>query len=303
MSGYEELRLLLGACGEFETRKEICPFCHGGRSGEVSLSVTRFPSNSGAYQCKRASCGKEGWIGERYGTHYKPVVQQKEWEPRIYDGTIEELPDDIANEYANKYGWSPEEVRSSGVGWSPEYRRTVWKINSATGVVRGIELRSLNVAARAKTLHFRHSADPWVGYCGLEREVRPGAGDATCAAGAQGGRSGSGAYVVGGDGSGLVRPTDQVLVAVEDLLSAYRVGQVYPCATIMGSHLTFETLMDLMKVSERIVLCLDRDATEKAEKFAKRFSFLCPSFVHIPLQRDLKYESPDGIREILSQAF
>ncbi len=279
MSGYEELRLLLGACGEFETRKEICPFCHGGRSGEVSLSVTRFPSNSGAYQCKRASCGKEGWIGERYGTHYKPVVQQKEWEPRIYDGTIEELPDDIANEYANKYGWSPEEVRSSGVGWSPEYRRTVWEIRSPTGVRRGIELRSLDAKAWAKTLHFRHSADTWVGYTGLHRH-----------GGVQ--RSANSEGVSG-----------QPLVAVEDLVSAYRVGQVYPCASIMGSHLTFETLTDLMKVSERIVLCLDRDATEKAEKFAKRFSFLCPSFVHIPLQRDLKYESPDGIREILSQAF
>jgi hypothetical protein len=70
----------------------------------------------------------------------------------------------------------------------------------------------------------------------------------------------------------------------------------------MGSHLTFETLVDLMKVSEKIILCLDRDATEKAEKFAKRFSFLCPDFVHIPLTRDLKYESQASIKEILSPA-
>lgn len=82
----------------------------------------------------------------------------------------------------------------------------------------------------------------------------------------------------------------------------HRVGQVYPAACIMGSHLTFETLVDLMKVSEKIILCLDRDATEKAEKFAKRFSFLCPDFVHIPLTRDLKYESQASIKEILSPA-
>ena len=70
----------------------------------------------------------------------------------------------------------------------------------------------------------------------------------------------------------------------------------------MGSHLNFEILVDLMKVSENIVLVLDRDATTKAEKFAKRFSFLCPGIVHIPITRDLKYESPEKIKDILAPA-
>jgi hypothetical protein len=280
VSGYEELRLLLATCQDGETRKEICPFCGGGRSKEASLSITRFDEKSGAYQCKRASCGKEGYLGGNYGTHYKPVAKAKEWEPRIYDGTIEELPDDIADEYAVKYGWTREEVRDAALGWSPEYRRTAWEIRSPTGTRRGIELRTLNGHARAKTLHFRHSADTWVGY--VESDRRSGSE-------AQGGRSGSTE-----DGA-----RNQPLVAVEDLLSAYRVAQVYPAASIMGSHLTFETLTDLMKVSERIVLCLDRDATEKAEKFAQRFMFLCPGFTHIPLQRDLKYEQAEDIKKIV----
>lgn len=67
----------------------------------------------------------------------------------------------------------------------------------------------------------------------------------------------------------------------------------------MGSHLTVETLIDLMKVSQNIVLCLDRDATAKAEKFAKRFAFICPGLVHVPLQRDLKYETDQQIKEII----
>lgn len=70
----------------------------------------------------------------------------------------------------------------------------------------------------------------------------------------------------------------------------------------MGSHLNFEILADLMKVSENLVLVLDRDATTKAEKFAKRYSFLCPGFVHIPITRDLKYESPEKIKDILAPA-
>lgn len=281
MSPYEELRLLLTTLVEGEQRSgEVCPHCRGGRGGEGSLSIVRHSATSGAYKCNRAQCGKEGYIGERFGTHYRPPAQQvkQEWAPRIYDGTIEEVPDAVIKQYSDKYGWSEEDLRASGCGWSPEYRRTTWKICAPDGFVRGIELRTLNPQSRAKTLHFRHSADPWVGY------VR---------------RGGGGEEVAGnGGGNAAIRP----LIAVEDLLSAYRVGQVYPAASIMGSHITFETLVDLMKVSENLVLVLDRDATEKAEKFAKRYSFLCPGFVHIPITRDLKYESQESIKDILAPA-
>ena len=61
--------------------------------------------------------------------------------------------------------------------------------------------------------------------------------------------------------------------------------------------------MDLMGVSENIILCLDRDATQKAEKFAKRYAFICPGLVHVPLQQDLKYENKDRIKEIIEAAF
>jgi hypothetical protein len=290
VSPYEELRLLLTTLVEGEQRSgEMCPFCRGGRSGEGSLSLVRHAVNAGAYKCNRAACGKEGYIGERYGTHYRPPAQQikPEWAPRIYDGTIEEVPDDIIKQYSAKYGWSEEDLRASGCGWSPEYRRTTWKVCAPDGFVRGIELRTLNPQSRAKTLHFRHSADPWVGYVGVHQ--RTGEKD-------PGGRK---ERETAGEAL-LVR--ERCLVAVEDLLSAYRVRQVYPAASIMGSHITFETLVDLMKVSENLVLVLDRDATEKAEKFAKRYSFLCPGFVHIPITRDLKYESPEKIKEILAPA-
>jgi len=278
VSPYEELRLLLTTLGEGEQRSgEICPHCRGGRGGEGSLSITRFQGSSGAYKCNRASCAKEGYLGERVGTHYSPPVKAKEWQPRIYDGTIEQLPDSIIQQYTNKYGWSEEDLRAAGCGWSPEYYRTVWKIHSPTGALRGIELRTFNPQSRAKTLHFRHTSDEWVGYIlrtGNEVSAERSGGSA---------------------GSGLI-------VAVEDLMSAYRVSQVYPAASIMGSHVNFDIMMDLMKVSENVVLVLDRDATAKAEKFAARFSFICPNLVHIPIQRDLKYERLDTIQEIVSQA-
>lgn len=264
MSPYEELRVLLALVGEGQQgEKQTCPFCGGGREREKSLDIVRFEGNSGAYQCKRANCGKEGYIGKRYGTHYTPANRPPAFRPRNFSGTIEKVPDDIAKHYTDKYGWTEREFAESGCGWSPEYNRSVWKICSPTGAIRGFELRSHRDEDRPKTLHYRHSADAWVGYYGL------------------------------GERQGLV-------VAVEDCLSAYKVGRVYPAASIMGSHLTFDMLVDLMKVSENIVLCLDRDATTKAEKFAKRFAFICPNLIHVPLQRDLKYEREEAIKEILT---
>jgi len=277
VSPYEELRLLLTTVGEGEQgEKQICPFCRGGRNGEKSLDLFRHQGGSGAYQCKRANCGKEGYIGESYGTHYTPTNRKKEFEPRIFSGTIEEAPDHVREYYANKYGWDAATVTDAPIRWSPDYQRSVWEVVGPDGAVRGLELRSHRDKDRAKTLHYRHSSEPWVGYFPCDP--------------------------TDGNGASGERPGSKAIVAVEDCLSAYRVSRVFPAASIMGSHLTFDVLMDLMTVSENIVLCLDRDATAKAEKFARRFSFVCPNFIHIPLQRDLKYENEESIRAILNPA-
>jgi hypothetical protein len=263
---YEELRLLLSSIPEqSQGEKQLCPFCGGGRKGERSLDIFHHQGGSGAYQCKRAQCGKEGYIGDSFGTHYTPQQRPKEFEPRIFDGLAEDVPEDVREYYLRKYGWSREDFDRTGCRWSYEYHRTVWQVRAPDGTLRGIELRSHYDKDRAKTLHYRHTSEPWIGYVGVGR-------------------------------------TQGCLVAVEDLLSAHRVSSVYPAASIMGSHLTFDMLMDMTKVSENIVLCLDRDATEKAAKIVKRYAFICPGLVHVPLLRDLKYENKDSIEEILKEA-
>lgn len=267
MYPYEELRLLLASMFEGEQRSgEVCPFCRGGRSGDKSLSIYKSSATSGAYSCKRAKCGKEGYIGERFGTHYTPENRNKEFQPRIYSGNVEEVPDVVREYYIAKYGFTEKDFRDSGCGWSPEYQRTVWAVTAPNHAVRGYELRSHRDEDRPKTLHYRHSPDPWVGYFGAA-------------------------------------PTgNHVIVCVEDLISAYKVGQVYPCASLMGSHINYDIIIDLLAVSDNVVLCLDRDATTKAEKFVKRYQFICPNIVHVPLQQDLKYENKDQIKAIIEPA-
>jgi hypothetical protein len=284
VSPYEELRLLHSTLGEGEQRGgELCPFCRGGRSGEKSLSIKRHLGNSGSYICHRGQCGKEGHIGERYGTHYTPPNRKAEFEPRIFPGIIEnEVPDHVREFYTNKYGWDAETALRAPIRWSPDYQRSVWEIVGPDGTVRGLELRSHRDKDRAKTLHYRHSPEPWVGH------YRTAVHDSQ-----------------GGSGAGSEQPgsTESRIVAVEDLVSAWRVSEVFNSAAIMGSHLNFDILMDLMEVSPNVVLCLDRDATAKAAKFTKRFGFLCPDLIYIPLQRDLKYENNESIKAIVESSF
>jgi hypothetical protein len=68
----------------------------------------------------------------------------------------------------------------------------------------------------------------------------------------------------------------------------------------MGTNLNLDKLLDLLGVSERIVLALDRDATDKALEYAKRYALLAPDMRVLPLQRDLKYEDTTTIREMMS---
>lgn len=282
MNAYAELRLLTAALGSGETRSgEVCPFCRGGRTGEKSLGLWQMQSGSVGYRCHRAQCGRSGRIdgGASYGLHHQESNRPKDFEPRLFRGIIEEVPDVIFEYYTGKYGFSETALRATGFRWAPEYNRTVWEVRSPTGTIRGYELRSHRDEDRPKTIHYRHKADAWAGYVGL-----------------RGGREQVWDDVGGGGHSGR----NQTLILVEDLISAHKVSQVYPACSIMGSHLNIELIVDITRVNdERLILCLDKDATQKAIGFQRRYAFLCPNLRVVPLERDLKYECPEKIREII----
>lgn len=69
--------------------------------------------------------------------------------------------------------------------------------------------------------------------------------------------------------------------------------------SLMGTNLNLDKLLDLLRVSESIVLALDRDATDKSVKYAKRYALLAPGMKVLPLERDLKYEDTTTIRKMV----
>lgn len=265
MSAYDELRLLATELYEHETRAGVvCPFCRGGRTGEGSLSITKLQAGAALYVCHRAACGRAGRVGENYGAHQASPVKL-EFTPRLYDssGDVDVYRGSEPTEWLGRFGIDSAEG-AVPCRWNPANHRTVWEIRSSLGTLRGYELRAYRDEDRPKTLHYRHTPEPWVGWFGANSDGR------------------------------------HVVVAVEDLVSAYKVSMAgYRSASLMGTNLNLDKLLDLLRVSDRIVLALDRDATDTAKKYAQRYALLAPEMVVLSLQRDLKYEDTTTIRKMV----
>ncbi len=89
-------------------------------------------------------------------------------------------------------------------------------------------------------------------------------------------------------------------VVVEDAASACAVGVLpeYTGASLLGTSLTDIHKSELLKF-DRLLVCLDPDASLKGLKFTKSLSNLRPTELRI-IPNDLKYYSSDDIRMILS---
>jgi hypothetical protein len=236
-------------------------------------------SGAVVFLCHRASCNKTGKVDGNVTCHSDwnrpgPV----EFVPRVYSGTIEELPDDVTTRLTNKYGISPETCRFN-VRWNSDSKRTVWQIASPLGAVRGYELRDCFAVAgqdRAKTIHYRHSPDPWIGYTS---PIELGLAESW---------SGSEALA-----------QHKILIVVEDVVSALKISPYTRAASLMGTSLSLEKAGELGKVSQNIILALDKDATEKARMLIQRYAFLVPNIRLLPLQKDMKYWSGPEIEELV----
>src|SRR3990167_976114 len=95
-----------------ESKRLLCPFCKGGSTGELSLSVKRVESGI-LYNCKRASCGKHGIVGSRYSREH--TREYKDHKTTHYQGITKELPVEVYNKFFKTYGMPMEVYLSEGV--------------------------------------------------------------------------------------------------------------------------------------------------------------------------------------------
>ena len=267
------------------SREELCPWCGGGESKEPSFAITRTSEAAAKYCCHRASCGRASRLAV-WGFRLEPILDDsaqkgKQFTPRLYTGDTFELGDEWLAELLDRYEIGLPEIRREG--WREEIGsgNLVVPVRSPLGVVRGIEVRRSKVqiphVAGPKTKSYRFLDEPWLGWFRTLNTGPDSQGEST------------------GRNSGPV-------VLVEDVISALKVSRHFQCASLMGSHITLEMLLEVLEitgVNQEIILALDRDATSKALKFVVEWRFLAPNFRCVPLSKDLKYSTDKEIKAIL----
>lgn len=246
----------------------LCPWCEGGRHREQSFSVTRQPDGVILFICYRASCGARGRLNP---DGWMPEVQSKPApQGRRYTEATEPLGLDWCSIMLRSYG-----INGVMAGWYQEVatERLVCTIRDSDGWPLGVETRAIRMLPGVKkTLHYRENMNiPWMSWY----------------------RSPNLAYIP---------ESSNPVLLVEDVLSAYKAATVVPipCVSLMGSNLSTD---DIIYIRERytgeVILALDRDASAKALDFKRRFNLLCPNFRVVLLSMDLKYETPERIRELI----
>lgn len=89
---------------------------------------------------------------------------------------------------------------------------------------------------------------------------------------------------------------------VEDTWSAMKVSQemALPSIALMGTHISLDTATYLRYKANNYYLALDRDASEKAMVYKRKYSMILPNLRPVFLSKDLKYLNRDQIKELIN---
>lgn len=250
----------------------ICPFCRGGRSMERSFSVSRLADSTVVYICHRASCNRRGKLdvqGARSVVGPNPAPPTASSPPReVYTGVPQDMGRFWEARLLRLYGLSKEDWGRFGWCEDTETNSLVIPIYDSRQIRIGTEVRTVPGLGRGpKSRTYTITGHATNIFC-LER---PRARE-----------SGS-------------------IVVVEDSISALKVARQNDACALLGTNLNFEKLDEILKVSTNIILALDRDATTKSFKYAKEFG-LYGNFKIAVLEKDLKYESDERIKQIIEEA-
>lgn len=249
----------------------ICPFCEGGRTKENSFSVTRI--NKGLlYNCFRAKCGVSGMV--RSGPPDREDYVPKEWVSRPFKQPLSKLPDPVYEWLKFKYELPRELLDFNSVKYAPKSNRLYMPIYDIEGMDVGGVAKSL---PEELSEHAKGSIPEGPKSLNYWREKRPK----------------------------LHFPfttlTHSVVVAVEDHLSAMKVGQFLPSVALMGTSLNAEAAVLLKQCYDHLILMLDPDALKASIKIADDYRSMFKTVDVINMKADPKDTKNTHLRELISR--
>ena len=273
-SAFIALRQCAGELAPGEQRAGLrCPFCGGGSHRESSLSLTRANEVEALYYCHRASCGRSGRVAcwgfrlpaepNEMGDSTEPLKPPR----KLYTGTPKELGEQWSAYLVQRFGLSKEETDWAG-----------WQEDTNSGDLNCPIFDSKAVRIGTHTRKFPQSGNA------LAPKAR------TYFTGLNGGPAWFQRH-------GNLSP----IVVVEDVISALKVSRHFTAVALLGTHLSTESLLSISSTRAEIILALDKDATNKAFGYQKKYGLYAPIKVAV-LERDLKVCDDEEILERISKA-
>lgn len=198
------------------------------------------------------------------GVFRKPYERTKVSEALKYP-----LPDDFGTDFSEeavqwlaKYGLSVPRAIANGIGFSASKKQLIFRVLGADRELLWWQSRNLDPVIAKRKKYF-NGGDPI--------DIRP----------------------IYGESLG------QRLVLVEDIVSAIRVGAVFPSMPLLGSYLPRQKLVRLARLYSSLWVWLDSNKFKEAQEISKQAKMLGLESRAIYTDLDPKCYSDDQIKEIL----
>lgn len=247
-------------CKEGETKRVDCPFC----GGRYTLTISR-KEGSLIWNCYKASCSAKG--GKRVGYSLEAIKGKS---------SLKATTVPTANRIR-----TPLPTMNA----DPSNHEAVMEYLDDNNCIKAYEDNAIKLTydpAKNRVLFWMNQGQGAVGRT-LSSGVKP-------------------KWLSYGDTTGVLAVGNQpTAVVVEDAASAcsvYTTG-IYTGVALLGTNVSPQQKRQLMAY-ERIIICLDKDATIKALRLRERLSGLVSTGVKF-LDDDLKYLSPNEIKERIDE--
>lgn len=219
----------------------LCPFCDGGQSKEVSMTVHRNQQGL-LYNCHRATCGNKGFIPTNgILLTGAPKKEGKKSKIRKFDHPTIDLREEDYDFFYSKFELDKETVEYAGVKYCPRLWRFAFPVFDYFGRTVGINTRSY-CGGVPKTILYPFTDDPIA--CWYD------------------------------GGKVLGKKTIPMVIVVEDQLSALKINSYtnIPTIALLGTSLSEDTVRSIAFVARKLVVWLDYDAIMKAKSLSDKFS-------------------------------
>lgn len=267
----DEIYLSYNYIGDGETVSgEVCPVCEGGPTSETSLSVTK-RGGTLLFNCHRSSCGLRGAVSSggmpTFGEERTGLDRENSY-PRI---KTEPLNAAVIKFLATKFRIPAESFEYAGFGWTGDAngrygRRVAMPIYGPGSTERGTSYRSYEGNSPKAIIELKNASEVSASWYRWQRKAK-------------------------------------TLVLVEDQVSAVKLAEHTHSLALLGTHINEELADEIVNEKyERVVICLDNDATSKAIKLQLLWRHKIRGLCVHGLEFDIKDMTNEVFQKFLQQA-